>query len=174
MAFNTLWRIGSRRRRAGSALLLALLIAATCSADPPEGYPFVAFDEGIRLAREQDKPVFLYFGRFGCTFCDRTNKEAFSDPEVRERYTDHYVLVYVDTESGRRLLLPSGERITEAELGARLKVFVTPVFAFLEPNATPIARTAGVKSVQDLKDLDRFVAQGHYREQTLRDFLGDR
>ena len=31
------------------------------------------------------------------------------------------VLVYLDAESGKRLTLPDGERITEAELGTRFK-----------------------------------------------------
>jgi thioredoxin-related protein len=152
-------------------LLACALASVPCRADQPAGYPFVPFDEGLVLARKQDRPIFLYFGRYGCTWCDLTNKEAFADPEVRQTYTDHYVLIYVDAESGRRLELPSGERITEAELGARLKVFATPLFAFLRQDMTLIGATAGIKSVQDLKDMDRFVTAGHFRTTSLGDFL---
>ncbi len=63
------------------------------------------------------KPIFLYFGRYGCAWCEHTNKVSFSDPALKKLYTDNYELVYVDAESGKRLTLPSGERITEAELG---------------------------------------------------------
>jgi thioredoxin-related protein len=148
-----------------------VIFALPCYADAPVGYPFVPFDEGLRTARSSDKPIFLYFGRYGCTFCDMTNKRAFVDPGVRERYVDHYVLVYVDAESGRRLELPSGERITEAELGARLKVFVTPFFAFLDSEGRPLGATAGVKTVAELLAMDRFVMEGHHDEMTLHEYM---
>ena len=154
-----------------SFVLLLCLLASPCRADVPENYPFVAFDEGLRIATSERKPVFLYFGRYGCTWCDMTNKRAFIDPEVRRRYIANYVLVYVDAESGRRLQLPSGERITEAELGARMKVFATPYFIFLDADGKPLGSTAGVKKVADLLAMDRYIVEGHYRETTLGKFL---
>lgn len=156
----------------GLALLLLLLCASSAGqADPPEGYPFVGFDEGRRQAQTEGKKIFLYFGRYGCGWCDKTNKETFSDSSLRQRYMEHYALVYVDAESGRRLTLPSGERITEMELGARLNVFATPVFAYLEPDGSLIFKAPGFKTVQDFVDFDRYVQGGHYREMGLLDFL---
>lgn len=161
--------------RLGSILMLsALLATAPALADPPEGYPFLAYDEGLRQAGAEQKKIFLYFGRHGCGWCDKTNKETFSDAGLRERYVENYVLVYVDAESGERLELPSGERITEMELGARLNVFATPVFAYLEPDGEVIFKAPGYKTVKDFEDFDRYVQGGHYREQKLMEFLGGR
>jgi thioredoxin-related protein len=151
--------------------LLGLLATAAVSADPPEGYPFVAYDRGLQQAQAEDRTIFLYFGRLGCGWCDKTNKEAFSAADVRARYTEHYVLVYVDAESGRRLTLPSGERITERELGVKFKAFATPLFAFLEPGGSQIFKIAGIQSAGDLTLYDRFVHGGVYREQDIQSFL---
>jgi thioredoxin-related protein len=151
--------------------LVLLFACGSAQASPPKGYPFVAFDEGLRLAKEQGKPVFLYFGRFGCAWCDQVNKQTFVDSGLRELYTRNYVLVYVDSESGKRLRLPSGERITEAELGVRYKAFATPLFLFLQPDGKEIARIPGIQTVQNFRDYDRFVMEGHYRTQTLVEFL---
>jgi thioredoxin-related protein len=152
------------------AAALALL-AAPVLADPPAGYPFVAYDEGLRQAQQAQKPIFLYFGRYGCGWCDKTNKETFSDAALRERYSQHYVLVYVDAESNRRLSLPNGERITEMELGAQLNVFATPVFAYLRPNGELIFKAPGYKTVKDFMDYDRYVQGRHYERQGLLEFL---
>ena len=100
-------------------LAAGFLWAGAVLADPPSGYPFVDYDAGLKAARASGKPIFLYFGRYGCAWCDHTNKKTFSDASLKTLYTENYVLVYVDAESGKRLTLPSGERITEAELGAR-------------------------------------------------------
>ncbi len=143
-------------------------------ADPPPGYPFLSFDQGMKQAQQEKRPVFLYFGRFGCGWCDKTNKEAFSDAGLRKLYTEHYVLVYVDAESGKRLRLPSGERITEADLGSRYRAFATPLFVFLLPDGSEIARVPGVQSTQDFINYDRYVTQGFYKTQTLVQFLNSK
>jgi thioredoxin-related protein len=150
---------------------LLLLLAGPLSADAPDGYPFVSYDEGLRLAAEQERHVFMYFGRYGCGWCEKTNKESFSDPDLRALYTDNYVLVYVDAESGRRMTLPDGERITEMELGARMNVYATPVFGFLQPGGETIFTVPGFKTADEFRDYHRFVSGGHYREQGLFEFL---
>ncbi len=166
--------VTTRAASPGGGLVLGLalaLLAGAAVADPPAGYPFLAYDEGLERAQAQDKRIFLYFGRYGCGWCEKTNEETFSDPGLRELYTEHYVLVYVDAESGRRLTLPNGERITEMELGARLNVVATPVFAYLEPDGTPIFRAPGFKTIEDFELFDRYVRGGHYRRQSFSEFL---
>ncbi|MGM0595289.1 MAG: thioredoxin family protein [Pseudomonadota bacterium] len=134
--------------------LFALLPAVSVLADAPKGYPFLSFDQAMSQAQAEGKPVFVYFGRYGCGYCDKTNKEAFSQAQVKERYTQNYVLAYVDSESGKRLRLPSGERITERELGTRYNAFVTPVFSYLDSDGTLKHRLVGVQSKATLLEAD--------------------
>ena len=135
------------------------LTGTAAVADPPEGYPFLPFDKAMEQANTEIKLMFVYFGRYGCGYCDKTNKEAFSDPGVKEHYSKNYVLSYVDSESGKRLRLPSGERITERELGTRYNAFVTPVFSFVSPDGTVITRMVGVQRIEDLMDAHDRVQQ---------------
>lgn len=140
-------------------------------AEPPKGYPFHGYDEGMRLAQQQHKKIFLYFGRYGCGYCGKTNIESFSDATLHKIYPEHYVLIYVDAESGKRINLPSGERITEMELGARLNVVGTPVFFYMEPDGKVILRAPGFKTVRDFRDMDRYVQSGLYHKESINDFL---
>jgi thioredoxin-related protein len=140
-------------------LLIITLFTAPILADPPEGYPFQSFDKAMRQARDQGKLLFVYFGRYGCGYCDKTNREAFSDPRVREAYTEHYVLAYVDAESGKRVRLPSGERVTEREVGTRYNAFVTPVFTFMTPDGKALLRLVGVQRIEDLREADEKIQQ---------------
>jgi thioredoxin-related protein len=152
-------------------IALLLLVPFLAFADPPEGYPFLTYDQGLKTAKAENKPIFLYFGRYGCTWCAHTNKQTFSNSDLKKLYIDHYVLVYVDAESYKRLTLPSGERLTEAELGARFKAFATPLFVYLTPQGEEIFKAPGFKTVQDFKDFDRYVVGGNYKSQTLMEFL---
>lgn len=151
--------------------LLICFLTTPVWAEPPKGYPFLGYDQGMQQARAQQKKVFIYFGRYGCGYCGKTNAETFSDASLRELYTKHYVLIYVDAENGERITLPSGERISEMELGARLNVFGTPVFLYMEANGDLILRAPGYKTVKDFKDMDRYVQSGQYRQQTINQFL---
>jgi len=145
-------------------IVLIIFAQATVLADPPEEYPFLAYDKAVQQAQSENKPLFVYFGRYGCGYCEKTNKEAFSDKTVRERYTKNYVLAYVDAESGKRLRLPSGERITERELGTRYNAFVTPIFSFLTPEGEKLLKLVGVQRIEDLQEADTVVQKSLSQE----------
>ena len=137
--------------------VLSILTSTVVLADPPEGYPFLTYDKAVQQAELENKTLFVYFGRYGCGYCEKTNKEAFSDPKVRELYSKNYILAYVDAESGKRLRLPSGERITERELGTRYDAFVTPIFSFLTPEGESLLKLIGVQRIEDLVEADVLV-----------------
>jgi thioredoxin-related protein len=155
-----------------AAVILTALILYTgpLQAEPPQGYDFLRYDEGLRQAEAEAKRVFVYFGRYGCGFCDKTNKVGFADAAVKAAYSKHYVLVYVNSESMDRLTLPSGERITEMQLGERLNTLGTPVFFFLEPDGKQILKVYGYQDEQRLLDMDRYIQGKHYTEVNFNDF----
>lgn len=136
-------------------ILMLLLWQLPVVAEPPDNYPFVSFDKAMQQSMALNKPIFVYFGRYGCGYCDKTNKEAFSDPHIKQTYTQNYVLAYIDSESGKRLRLPSGERITEREVGTRYNAFVTPVFSFLKPDGDVLLRLVGVQRIEDFINADQ-------------------
>lgn len=154
-------------------LLGLCLVVRQGLADAPHGWDFLAFDEARAQAIKENRPLFVYFGRYGCPTCARVNHESLADPEVRRRYHEHYVLAYVDAESGDRLRLPNGEKMTEMDLGIRYKVFGTPFFFFMEPDGSTITRLPGFVSVARFLALDRYVSGGHYRNQTLQEFISE-
>ena len=158
-------------RKSMIVLVVLFSFLQASHAEPPKGYPFKGYDEGMRIAQQQHKKIFLYFGRYGCGYCGKTNIESFSDATLHRLYPKHYVLIYIDAESGKRINLPSGERITEMELGARLNVVGTPVFFYMEPDGKVILRAPGFKTVKDFMDMDRYVQSNRYHEMSINDFL---
>ena len=159
----------TRRFLAAACLVLGLALQPAQAA-PPQGYAFLPYDQALRAAEKDGRPIFVYFGREGCPTCDQTNRESLADPALRQALHDHYVLSYVDSEGGARLALPSGERVTEMDLNARLGVLGTPTFFYLLPTGEPVLKRAGFQSVADFRLYDRYVREGHYKTQTLAQF----
>lgn len=153
-----------------AALLTVLSLVGPARAEPPPGYTFMRYDDGLRQAAADNKRVFIYFGRYGCGFCDKTNKVGFADPAVKQAYSKNYVLVYVNSESMDRLTLPSGERITEMQLGERMNTLGTPVFFFLEPDGKQILKVYGYQDPKRLLNMDSYIQSGNYDKVSFSDF----
>lgn len=144
--------------------VIIALISTSVIADAPSGYKFLPYDQGIKKSLETGKKIFLYYGRHGCGYCDKTNKESFSDLRVKKAISENYVMIYVDAEGGRRMTLPSGERITEMQLGTRLNALVTPIFMFLEPDGKKIIKVPGYQTAQNFLSMVDYVENDHYKK----------
>jgi len=48
--------------------------------DPPAGCSFNPLDEALNLAKQEQRRLFLYFGRQGCPSCDKKNRESSTEP----------------------------------------------------------------------------------------------
>lgn len=147
-----------------------VMLAGAVHAEPPAGYPFQSYPDALRSAAASGKPVFLYLGRHGCGYCAKTNQESFSDAGVRERFGATFELAYVDSEGNGRLQLPNGERLTEAAFTERLNILGTPVFFALAPNGSEIVRVYGFQTAAALLDFQNFVAAGHFKTVSFREF----
>jgi len=70
------------------------------------------YNQGLKCAKEQGKPVFLDFKGHACANCKLMEAKVWSDPEVLRRLRDNFVIIglYVDD----RTLLPESDWITSA------------------------------------------------------------
>ena len=64
--------------------------------NPVDWYPWG--EEALKLAREQDKPIFLSVGYSSCHWCHVMAHESFEDPAIAAVMNDRFVNVKVDRE----------------------------------------------------------------------------
>ena len=147
-----------------------LFTAISAQAEPPANYPFTSYDQAIRAAKNSGRKIFVYYGRYGCGYCDKTNKESFSNDEIRRLYTKNYELAYIDAEGGGRLRLPSGERITEQQFGPLHKIIGTPYFMYLEADGSIIFKVPGFKTANDFIQFDKYITGQYYKKQSFAEF----
>ena len=153
---------------------LILLSLNSLWAAPPEGYDFLPLTQAMQQAAAQNRPMLLYFGRYGCSTCRKMHQEVFIDAALHNRLSSQFVLAYVDTESGNRIRLPNGERTTEMQFAASNRILGTPTFTYFSNEQQPLFQRAGFQSIQQMTNYSDFVSEGHYKKTTLKDYLASR
>ncbi len=80
---------------------------------------FHDFDEGMKYAKTQGKPVMIDFTGWSCVNCRKMEDNVWSDPKVLKKLSDDYVLVslYVDDKE----LLPEAMQSISATTGKKIK-----------------------------------------------------
>ncbi len=159
----------------GTFRLIVIGILCGCfqlaPAAPPDGYRFFDLTEALQQAATEHKPMFLYFGRFGCSTCRKMHKEVFSDAALTQQFNDTFILAYVDTESDKRIRLANGERTSEMQFATRSRIFGTPTFVYFAPDQKPLFKKSGFQTVRQLVKYNTFVAGGFYETTSLKQYL---
>ena len=83
--------------------------------------PLRDYEEALSLAKKLHKPVLIDFTGWACVNCRRMEENVWTDPEVKKRMLDSFVVVslYVDE---RRLLPPSAQETFITRDGSRKNI----------------------------------------------------
>ena len=154
-----------------AALMLLVLSVKPLMAAPPEGYRFLSLTEATQQAASENKPMLLYFGRYGCSTCRKMHAEVFVDTALSAKLNRDFVLAYVDTESGNRIRLGNGETTTEMQFAARSRILGTPTFVFFSPEQKPLIKKAGFQSVAQMSQYGDYILDNHYQSMPLQEYL---
>lgn len=128
------------------------------------------FEEGMQVAREKNKPVFLDFTGHSCSNCKQMENNVWNDPDVLQRLKQEYVVISLYTDD--RTDLPEDEWITTPEgkvlkkLGqvnsyieqSRFNTIATPWYVLLDPDGNELAEPVG--KVMDVEKYVNFLDKG--------------
>ena len=108
----------------------ALLLAGS----PTTGVRFErSFDEAMKKARNQHKPVMIDFWAEWCGWCHRLDKTTYVDPTVVKLLAQDFVATKIDTEGS-----PGEARVAE-----RFDVTSLPTILFVTPGGHQVLRVNG-------------------------------
>ena len=166
------------RRLAAIATLLAIgLIFLTVSGvtDPSKdegdkALNWVKYDEGLKLAKKEKKPVFVEFFTNWCKFCKKMEKETYSDKTISEYLSEHFIMVKVNAESKNTVDTPDGS-LSERQLARSFSVRGYPALWFLKSNGEKIFYYPGYLPADKFIYVLRYIGEGHYESTSFRDFI---
>jgi len=158
-------------RYLAAIFLSTIVFSSSTFAAPPEGYDFLSLTDAYKQSEVENKPMFLYFGRYGCSTCRKMHKEVFSDTGLTKQLSDNFVLAYVDTESGHRIRLPGGERTTEMQFTVQNRILGTPTFIYFNNEQKPLFKRSGFQTIKQMTAYGEYVVGDHSASLSLKNFI---
>jgi len=135
-------------------MLTALLLVGSLSVWAKNGIEFnsTGLEEALKLARKENKLVFVDVFATWCPPCKYMSKEVFPDKEVGEFFNTHFVSLKIDgeTEEGRKIV---------EEMG----VDAYPTLLFLDKNGDFVHKNVGALPKDDLIGVGKTVANGEIK-----------
>ena len=159
------------------AAVLFLLAPGMAQAELPEGWVFQEYNQALKAAKQQGKPVFVYYGFNKCPYCVYVNKNTFSSEELRKTYSSRYVLAYFDIRGNPddQISLSDGTQMRRADAIKHLKASPVPAWAFLDPQGKEVLARRGSRTKADaFKQFDAYVGGAEYKKASFDAFLASR
>jgi thioredoxin-related protein len=91
------------------------------------------FEEALKTAKEQNKKVIVDVYTDWCLWCKKMDRDAYTDPEIKELISDNFIFVKLNAESDSKSNY-NGKTYTCSEIAAMFDVSGYPTTVFLEPN----------------------------------------
>lgn len=138
-----------------AALVLIVMASAAPAAELGEdglhkepwfSVTFKDMSEDLATATQQGKRLAIIFEQRGCGYCKQMHEEVFSDPEVAQYITDHYMVVQMNLFGDEEVTDFDGAVLPEKDMAKRWGVLFTPTILFL-PDSPPESGTAAQAAV---------------------------
>ncbi len=128
-------------------VLLLIFSFQNLSAGTPtsakDGIKWYNLEEGLPLAKEQNKFVFIDFYTSWCGYCKKMDRDVFSKKEVIDLLNDDFIAVKIDGDS-QKMLEIDGFKISERDLAkSEFKVKGYPTFWWLTPSGKKLHSQSG-------------------------------
>jgi thioredoxin-related protein len=104
---------------------------------------WLSFDEGLKKARAEKKPMLVDFYTDWCHWCKVLDEKTFQDPAVAKKLAENYVTVRIDAEDGTKTANYKGQVYTNIELTRAFQVTGFPSLGFFETTGEPITIVPG-------------------------------
>ena len=155
-------------------VVLLLVLSAGCggreAAEPADGW--LAFEEGMKKAVAEKKPVVIDFYTSWCRWCKVMDEKTFSDPEVARYLGDHFVAIRINAESRTEEYEYEGRRYTPVELTRHFRVTGFPSLAFLDAEGELVTIIPGFIPAETFLPLLRYMRKECYKQRmTFEEFM---
>jgi thioredoxin-related protein len=128
-----------------------------------------SFDEGVALARQENKKILIDVYTDWCVWCKKMDKDVYTDKGVGKSISSDFVAVKLNAESTKGLTY-NGEHTDEASFARAMGVTGYPTIVFLAPGSQPITKIDGYVEPKEFTSVLRFIGKDYYKTKSFDEF----
>ncbi len=118
---------------------------------------WLEYNEGLKLAKTVDKPIFLYFHADWCTYCTKLKKTTFKDEKVLKFLDENFVSISVDSDKNKML-------------ATQWKVRGLPTLWFLKSDNSKISNIPGYVDGNQFLQILNYIHTKSYEKMKFQEF----
>ena len=123
-------------------------------------------------AKKQKKGLIVYFGQKDCAYCKAHLEKNWGDRGIVNYTQTHFDVVAIDVRGDRPVADMKGRIFnTEKAFSAKYKANFTPTLIFYNLKGREVMRLSGYHPPFQFRAALEYVADGHYRRESFRDYL---
>lgn len=133
---------------------------------------FLHLGEDLRDAVRFGKVgLVVYFGQKYCPYCQALMERNFGQRDIATYTRRHFDVVAIDVHGDRTVTDLQGRELGEKAFAEREKANLTPTLLFYDKTGQPALKLTGYYPPYKFRAALEYVADGHYRNETFRDYL---
>jgi thioredoxin 1 len=94
-------------------------------------------NQTIQQAKSTNKSIFVDFYADWCAYCKEMDEVTYTDPQVKEKLTQNYVLLKVDVDEN-------------PDVSSKYQAYGLPTMLILDSNGNEVTRISGFQSPEQL------------------------
>ncbi len=145
--------------------LFAVVLLATAALAHAAGDSWLAFDDGMAKAKQDDKPIIIDFYTDWCHWCKVMDEKTFSDKIVKAELDEKFVTIRLNAEDRNATATYDGKTFNNVELTQAFGVTGYPTLAFLESDGTVITTLPGFVKPEQFLPILAYIEKKMYAKQ---------
>ncbi|WP_232023967.1 thioredoxin family protein [Sulfurivermis fontis] len=133
---------------------------------------FLNLREDLEEAVQDGKRgIIVYFGQKHCPYCKKLMTVNFAKSDIATYTRTHFDFIATDIWGDRTVTDFTGAQMTEKEFAERQQATFTPTLLFFDADGREALRLRGYYPPYRFRAALEYVADGHYRKETFREYL---
>ena len=133
---------------------------------------FLDLSDDLREARQAGKRgLVIYFGQKYCAYCKALLETNFGKADIRTYTQKHFDVIGIDIHGSSSVVDFDGAEGNERSFALRHDVNFTPTLLFYDVSGKLALRLAGYYPPYQFRAALEYVADGHYRKESFRNYL---
>ena len=125
-------------------------------------------DEAVAAGK---RGLIVYFGQRRCAYCHKLMEVNFALTDIVAYTQRHFEVVPIDIRGVREVTLLDGRTRSEREWAVEERTNFTPSLLFYDREGQEVLRLNGYYPPYPFRAALEYVADGHYRRESFRDYL---